>query len=390
MNVISADTSTIRVLLVEDNPADADLIAEALADAEFAEPTGSIFELVVADRLARAQEWLAHGDVDIVLLDLSLPDSQGFETFVRIAERAPGVPIVVLSGLDDQALAVRAVREGAQDYLVKGQVEGATLVRSIRHAIERRRAEVERSRLLREQAETEAALRVRDDTLATVSHDLKTPLTAIRGYAQLLARRLQSPRELNRSEILDQLERITRATGQMTTLLDELLDASRLQAGRPLDLHRSSTDLVSLAHQVVADLQRGSDQHTLRIESAERALIGDWDSPRLQRVLANLLTNAIKYSPNGGEVSIRLVRQRDFSGREWALLAVADRGLGIAPEDLPRIFERFFRGGNAVGRIQGTGLGLAGARQIAEQHDGTIDVSSTLGGGSTFTVRLPL
>ena len=390
VNIISADTSTIRVLLVEDNPADADLIAEALADAEFAEPASSIFELVVADRLARAREWLAHGDVDVVLLDLSLPDSQGFETFARIAEHASGVPVVVLSGLDDQALAVHAVREGAQDYLVKGQVEGATFVRSIRYAIERRRAEVERSRLLREQAETEAALRVRDDTLATVSHDLKTPLTAIRGYAQLLARRLQSPRELNRSEILDQLERITRATGQMTTLLDELLDASRLQAGRPLDLHRSPTDLVTLARQLVADLQRGSDQHTLRIESAESALVGDWDSPRLQRVLANLLTNAIKYSPDGGEVSIRLVRQRDLSGQEWALLAVADQGLGIAPEDLPRIFERFFRGSNAVGRIQGTGLGLAGARQIAEQHDGTIEVSSTLGTGSTFTVRLPL
>jgi signal transduction histidine kinase len=390
MNVITADTSTIRVLLVEDNPADADLIAEALVDAEVAEPASSSFELVVADRLARAREWLSHGDVDVVLLDLSLPDSQGFETFARITECAPGVPVVVLSGLDDQALSVRTVREGAQDYLVKGQVEGATLVRSIRYAVERRRAEVERSRLLREQAETEAALRVRDDTLATVSHDLKTPLTAIRGYAQLLTRRLQSPHKLNRSEILDQLERITRATGQMTTLLDELLDASRLQAGRPLDLHHTPTDLVTLARQVVADLQRGSDQHTLRIESTESALVGDWDSPRLQRVVANLLTNAIKYSPDGGEVSIRLARQRDFSGQEWALLAVADQGIGIAPEDLPRLFERFFRGSNAVGRIQGTGLGLAGARQIAEQHDGTIEVSSTLGAGSTFTVRLPL
>jgi signal transduction histidine kinase len=282
------------------------------------------------------------------------------------------------------------VREGAQDYLVKGQVEGTTLVRSICYAIERRRAEAERSRLLREQAETEAALRVRDDTLATVSHDLKTPLTAIRGYAQLLMRRVQGPRELNRDEILDQLERITRATGQMTTLLDELLDASRLQAGRPLDLRRAPTDLVTLAHQLVADLQRGSDQHTLCIQSAEPALIGNWDNSRLQRVVANLLSNAIKYSPDGGEVSIRLRRQRDFSGQEWALLAVTDQGLGIAPDDLPRLFERFFRGSNAVGRIQGTGLGLAGARQIVEQHAGTIEVSSTLGAGSTFTIWLPL
>jgi phosphoserine phosphatase RsbU/P len=391
MSTVALDAATVRVLLVEDNPADADLIVEALTEAELEAPSYAAgFELVFADRLAQAYQALAQGDVDLVLLDLSLPDSQGLETFARVAERAPGLPVVVLSGLDDQELAIRAVREGAQDYLVKGQVEGATLVRALRYAVERCRAELERARLQREQAETAAVLRARDETLATVSHDLKTPLTAIRGYAQLLARRCKGPNQPNRAEILAQLERITRATGQMTDLLDELLDASRLQAGRPLDLRRAATDLVALARQSVADLQRDGDDHDLRIEAAVPALVGDWDGPRLQRVLANLLSNAIKYSPDGGSITIRLERGRDLTGRPCARFSVRDQGLGIAPEDLPRLFERYFRGSNAAGRIQGTGLGLAGARQIVEQHDGSIEVVSRPGEGSTFTVQLPL
>jgi signal transduction histidine kinase len=107
-------------------------------------------------------------------------------------------------------------------------------------------------------------------------------------------------------------------------------------------------------------------------------------------VLGNLLGNAVKYSPAGGEVAVRVVRERDAGGRAWAVVAVRDQGIGIPVADLPHVFERYRRGSNVGGRIVGSGVGLAGARQIVEQHGGTIAVASEEGRGSTFSLRLPL
>jgi signal transduction histidine kinase len=386
-----ADASVVKVLLVEDNPADADLIRFALEEAELLAPPGAPrFELVQVDRLSLGEERLRTDDVGVVLLDLSLPDSQGLQTFVRVGERSPETPVVVLSGLDDQDLAIRAVREGAQDYLVKGQVDGVTLTRALRYAIERKRAEQERTRLLREQDEAEAAIRIRDEILASISHDLKTPITSIRGHAQLLARRLARGQALGADDQVVGLGRIERATTQMTGMIDELLDVARLQTGRPLELHRVPTDLVTVARNALADAQQTTDQHTLRFECAESSVRGLLDGPRLDRVLGNLLGNAVKYSPDGGDVILTLVRDETSPCGVWAELRVRDHGIGIPATELPNVFERFYRASNVAGQIRGTGIGLAGARQIVEQHGGTISVHSREGEGTTVTVRLPL
>ena len=140
----------LKVLLVEDNPLDARLIQEMLADIEGTGPVVATFDLECADQLSAGLEHLVAGGIDVVLLDLVLPDSQGFDTFARTYAQAPQVPIIVLSGLDDVKLAIKAVREGAQDYLVKGQVDSNLLVRSMRYAIERKRAEKEREQLILE------------------------------------------------------------------------------------------------------------------------------------------------------------------------------------------------------------------------------------------------
>jgi signal transduction histidine kinase len=176
----------------------------------------------------------------------------------------------------------------------------------------------------------------------------------------------------------------------MAQLLEELLDGASLEAGQTLELRRAPTDLVALARQVTADQQRTTTQHVLRCESAEPSLVGEWDAARLERVLANLLSNAIKYAPGGGDVVVTVARDPSGPGAGWAVLAVRDRGLGIPPEDLPHVFEHFYRASNVVGRIRGSGIGLWGVRQIVAQHGGTIGVESTPGVGSTFTVRLPL
>jgi signal transduction histidine kinase len=330
--------------------------------------------------------------VAVVLLDLSLPDSQGFDTFRRVRAAAPDVPVVVLSGLQDERMAARAVREGAQDYLVKGQVDGQLLARSLRYAIERRRAEEQRARLIQEQAaraEAEAAVRVREEFLSAAAHDLRGPLTAIKGLAQLLHRRATRTDSEEARQLAEGLERIDVGVGKMQALIDELLDVTALQLGRPLLLKRQPTDLVALTRQLAAEQQLGAPRHQIRFEATVPELVGDWDAARLERVLANLIGNAVKYSPSGGEVVVR-VAEATVGDQPGALVQVADRGVGIPAADLPRIFERFQRGSNVEGKIAGTGIGLAGGRQIVQQHGGTIEVESRENVGSTFTVRLPL
>lgn len=225
------------------------------------------------------------------------------------------------------------------------------------------------------------------DFLAAVSHDLQQPLTLIAGRADLLLRRLNrgpaAPEDLTPG-----VQAIRTAAAAMADQLTGLLDATRLEAGHPLDLVRTPTDLVALAQQAVAEQQAATEVHELRFESAVEALVGPWDPARLRRVLGNLLGNAIKYSPAGGEIVVWVERE-DTPGGATALLRVSDKGLGIPPADLPLVFERYHRAPN-VAALAGTGLGLAGARQVVQQHAGTISVESQEGRGTTFTVRLPL
>jgi len=236
-------------------------------------------------------------------------------------------------------------------------------------------------------AHAEAALRARDEFLSTASHDLKTPLTTMRGLAQLLKRRAARLPESERP-LVDGLASIETATGKMTAQINELLDEVRLQMDRGMILERRPTDLVAMARQVAADHQQATDQHRIKVEASDD-LTGEWDAERIERVLQNLLVNAVKYSPDGGDVTISLSRLEDERGA-WAIVSVRDHGIGIPPADLPHIFDRFHRAGNVVGRIAGTGIGLAGAQQIVQQHGGEITVESREGDGATFTVRLPL
>ena len=237
-------------------------------------------------------------------------------------------------------------------------------------------------------AEAQTALRVRDEFLASVTHDLKTPLTTIRGRTQLLLR-LAERGVADLERFAEGLHRIDRVTTRMVALVGELVDLSRLETGRSLDLDRRPTDLVALLRGTVADHQRLSPRHTLAIETTWPAVVATVDAARLERVVSNLLSNAVKYSPNGGHVAITLDRRPEADG-DWAVISVADDGLGIPAADLPRVFERFHRGGNVAGRIEGAGIGLAGAKQIVEQHGGTIAVTSREGEGTTVTLRLPL
>jgi len=245
---------------------------------------------------------------------------------------------------------------------------------------------LENMRLYREAQE---AVRVRDEFLFSVSHDLQTPLTSIKGTAQLLARGLDRGEPRDAQTLTDGLARIDAATTKMAAQIAELLDLALLESGRPLDLDRGPVDLVALARRLAAEHQAADADQRLDVQTDLPELVGSWDETRLERVIENLYSNALKYSPAGGEVAVAINRIGG-DGEEQAELVVRDRGLGIPAADLPRVFERFHRGANVAGRIAGTGIGLAGVKQIVEQHGGAIHMDSVEGEGTTVTVRLPL
>jgi signal transduction histidine kinase len=232
-------------------------------------------------------------------------------------------------------------------------------------------------------AELREQISAKDEFMSTVSHDLKSPLTFIKGMANLRRRRVTETEETK--PLLDALEQIEASAGRMAQQLDELVDASRLDSGRSLELRKERIDLVELARKAVNEHQQTTDRHALHVATDLEQLIGEWDGMRLGRVLDNLLDNAVKFSPRGGTVLVS-IQGEDAQ----AILRVSDRGEGIPPTDLPHIFERFRRGRNVEGRIPGTGIGLAGVHKIVELHHGTILVDSRVGVGTTFTIRLPI
>src|SRR5579883_1770965 len=233
------------------------------------------------------------------------------------------------------------------------------------------------------------AQRSRDQLLAAVAHDLKNPLGAVKGHAQLLQRRAARGESRGSEQFLQGLATIDAIATRAAAQLDELLDLARSQAQQTLVLNSAAVDLVALIHATVGEHQAAAPHHQIRVQTAMPELLGVWDAARLARVLGNLLANAIKYSPPGSQVVVDL-QAEDTPAGAWAVLSVRDEGLGIPPAELPRVFEPFYRASNVEGQLPGTGLGLASTRHIVERHGGSIAVASQVGGGTTFTVRLPL
>ncbi len=221
------------------------------------------------------------------------------------------------------------------------------------------------------------------------AHDLRNPLTAVLGQTQLLQRRLRRGASLGPADGEPRLAAIVAAASRAAALIDDLMDTARLRAGQPLELHPTQVDLAALLSSCAEEARRVGPFHVVRIESDASPLVVTADGPRIERVIRNMLDNAIKYSPAGGEVVARAQREADAEGT-WGVVTIEDRGLGIPAVDLPHVFKRFHRGGNVAGRIPGSGIGLSGAQQIVEQHGGTIGVRSREGEGSSFTLRLPL
>lgn len=240
---------------------------------------------------------------------------------------------------------------------------------------------IDNARLYREAQE---AIRARDTFLSVASHEIKTPLATIRGYAELLQRRGDFER-LAAERVRRALQAIYEQTGRLDKLIDLLLDFSRLQGGQ-LSINWGQVDLAALTCRLVDEVRPTLERHTLAFIAPDEPLFVAGDEQRIEQVFQNLLQNAVKYSPRGGAITVRLERQD-----QQAHLAISDQGLGIPAQALPHLFHPFYRANNAdTHHISGTGLGLFVVKEIVHLHGGEVDVESREGQGSTFIVRLPL
>jgi PAS domain S-box-containing protein len=245
---------------------------------------------------------------------------------------------------------------------------------------------IENARLYQEAVR---ALEVRDQFLSAISHDLRSPLTTVRGVLQLTMRRLESDKPPPAEDVAESLDLGLAASDRLNEMVEELLDLARWSEGQPPSLNREPFDLVELTQQVASEARHTSEYHNIVVNAGE-PVRGDWDRVRLTRVLVNLIGNAVKFSPNGGDVTITVSQADLRDGEEPAVeLRVSDQGVGISQADLDRIFDRYHRGTNAAA-VAGLGIGLASVKQIVEQHGGEIRVESEEGHGTTFVVRLPL
>jgi signal transduction histidine kinase len=259
------------------------------------------------------------------------------------------------------------------------------LLAVLRDITERKRAAQEREELFKAQlarAEAERALQEREEFMAMASHELKTPVSTLAATAQLLQRLLDRQEQLDAATLRRNLDRLHEGSRRLVRLIDHLLDFSRISTGG-LAIVREAADLSALAQSVVAAFQLTTTKHTIEFRGPE-TLETAVDPMRIEQVVTNLVDNAIKYSPDGGAIEVELTRQDSE-----AHLSVRDHGVGIPPERLGRLFERFYRA-HPQQHVSGMGLGLFISQHIAQLHGGSIEAESPSDGGSRFTVRLPL
>ena len=385
--MVSAAPGPIKLLLVEDNPDDVRLIQEMLSG------TGAVpFSLEIASSLAAALLRLRAGGFDVLLLDLGLPDSRGLSTFASIHTAIPALPIIVFTGFGDQSLALQVVQQGAQDYLVKGQMDSNLIWRAIRYAVERGRGSRElvlsetRVRHLNESlerrvadrtAELAAANRELETFTYSVSHDLRAPLRQIDGFSRILVEHAGPDLD---SKSQHYLHRIQEGTQHMGRLVDDLLNLAQL--GRQ-EVNTRPTPLGALVNDALGELRADMEDRAIQWTIGSLPVV-ECDPGLMKIVLTNLLSNAIKYT-RPREVATIEVGHRVSDG--WDTVFVRDNGVGFNMKYADKLFGVFQRLHRAD-QFEGSGVGLATVQRIIHKHGGEIWVETEPDKGATFSFTL--
>ena len=361
-------TKIINILMVDDDPVDSRLVKQILKRSS----QTTEFMTETAESLANGLDYLKRHSFDLVLLDLNLPDSQGLETVQKTHVVNPDIPIVVLTGLDDEQIGLDAIRKGAEDYLTKGDSLKYTLVRAIRYAIERKQ-----SRKFLEQAEAKSHF------VSTVSHELRTPLTCMKESVAILLDRIVGEVNNDQKKFLNILKR---NIDRLTRLINNVLDFQKIEADKmKFDMQENDINevvgeiketMISLANRKGLNLLTRLDDTLPKV---------DFDRDKIIQVLTNLVNNAIKFTDKG-DITISTAKI-DNTVR----VSVQDTGCGIKKEDMSKLFHEFEQLLNLNERTTGgTGLGLAICRKIIEEHGEKIWAVSESGKGTTFNFLLPV
>lgn len=370
----------VKILLVEDSVDNAELFKEYLK-------ASGEFDPVHVFRLSDAFESLSQGDVELVLLDLNLPDSSGLDTLRKVHAKVPGIPIIVLTVHSGEAMITEAIREGAQDFLVKTEIAPNLLIRSIRYSIERHHAAIVlkdlEMRLLQSQ-KMEAVGRL----AGGVAHDFNNLLTVILGYCQLLEGSLQAD-----DKRIDDIDEITAASRRAAALTGQLLAFSRRQilAPKVLNLNKTVSTLEKMLKRLIGEDLAFSVSLDPKLGNVRA------DEGQLEQVIMNLAVNARDAMPTGGRISIETANitfSEESPGRhdviasgDYVMIAVSDTGCGMGAETLSHIFEPFF---TTKEQGKGTGLGLSTVFGIVKQSGGYVWVYSEPGQGTAFKIYLPI
>ena len=333
------DDQLNRVLLIEDNPGDADLVRLRLVEGE------SHMDVRCANRLATGLTSLSDEPPAVVLLDLNLPDSQGADTFRRVLDKAPGVPVIILSGRDDESLAVKVLHQGVQDYLVKGEFDSKQLFRAMRYAMER------------------------EVLLKSLEMGVAGPVV---------------PQQRKH------LETALKSVTQLHAMIRDLLEAGKAESGQ-IHLEPRCIVISELIQQTIAMVRRTAREKQIGVDIAvdSRIPLIYADPDRILQVLVNLIDNAIKFTEPDGSIMVKAsLVDADPS---FVYVSVVDTGRGISAEAKLMIFERLYQDPNALdNNRKGLGLGLYIAKELVRLHGGRLWVSSEPGQGSIFSFTLPL
>src|SRR3984893_6752142 len=369
------NNDTTNILLIEDNPGDADPVRLRLIEGR------SPVKVNCVSRLSDGLASLTAETPSVVLLDLNLPDSHGAETFRRVMEHSPNVPVVVLSGQDEEALAMKCVHQGAQDYLIKGNISSKQLERAIRYAVERQGLLHALDMAQKQQLE------FKNQFLSHVSHELRTPLTCIHQYVTLILDGLAAPVAPDQG---DHLKTVLKSVNQLHAMIRDLLEATRAESGK-MRIEGRCISLNELVQQAAAMLRPTAEEKHVGLEIGidQRLPLTLADPDRVLEVLINLLDNAIKFTPPDGAVMLQATMVDADPG--YVYISVSDTGRGIGAEAKNLIFERLYQDPDSIDNNRsGLGLGLFICREIVRLHEGRIWVTSELGQGSTFSFTLPV
>jgi two-component system cell cycle sensor histidine kinase/response regulator CckA len=376
----------LKILLIEDNPGDVQLIREMLSDISITQKTNRTFDLNIADSLAGAVEFLAKESIDVVLMDLFVSDSHGLGTYQQFSSQVPWIPVIILSGLDDETLADQAVREGAQDYLEKSDLTANLLVRSVRYAIERKNIQEEKDKI---QAQLLQAQKMEAIGILTggIAHDFNNLITAVRGCADLVLQNLDQSNPIYR-----ELKEIQMAAKKAAGLTRQMLIFSQKHPVKFefINLNQLVEDMLKMLHHMI-----GEDIEILT--SLEQDL---WtitaDQGTMEQVIMNLTVNARDAMPDGGKLIIQtdnvelneeLCRSMPESKPgSYVQLVITDTGMGMDEQTLQRVYEPFF---STKRKGKGTGLGLSVVYGIVKEHKGWIAIESQSGQGTTFKIYFP-